>query len=248
MSVRNLDKMFHPRSVAVIGASDRPNSVGHALMTNLLRGGFEGPVLPVNPRAAAVHGIMAYQDVASLPLTPDLAVIATPPDTVPALVAALAGRGTRAAVILTAGFSEGEAKAGKERTAQMLDAARPHLLRLVGPNCLGLAIPGIGLNATFAPAAILPGHVALLTQSGAMATTVLDWALPRGIGFSAIVSMGDMSDALCRSRHSRAQVHVGGAAGGARQAGDRGQGRPCPGRRACGRFAYRRARRGGCRL
>ena len=106
----------------------------------------------------------------------------------------MAARGTRAAVILTAGFAEGEAKVGKERTAQMLAAARPHLLRVVGPNCLGIAVPGIGLNATFAPAALRTGNIAFLTQSGAMATTVLDWALPRGIGFSAIVSMGDMSD------------------------------------------------------
>ncbi len=194
MSIRNLDKMFRPQSVAVIGASDKPNSVGSALMTNLLRAGFSGPIVPVNPRAAAVHGIMAYKDVASLPLTPDLAVIATPPDIIPSLVTELASRGTRAAVVLTAGFAEGEVAAGKERSAQLLAAARPHLLRIVGPNCLGIAVPGIGLNATFAPAAMLSGNIAFLTQSGAMATTVLDWALPRGVGFSAIVSMGDMSD------------------------------------------------------
>ena len=97
-------------------------------------------------------------------------------------------------MVLTAGFAEGEVAAGKERAAKLLAAARPHLLRVVGPNCLGIAVPAIGLNATFAPAAMLPGHIAFLTQSGAMATTVLDWALPRGIGFSAIVSMGDMSD------------------------------------------------------
>ena len=194
MSIRNLDRMFRPRSIAVFGASDKPKSVGSALMANLLRAGFSGPVLPVNPRAAAVHGIMAYKDVASLPMTPDLAVIATPPDSVPGLLAELGERGTRAAVVLTAGFAEGEVAAGKERAAKLLAAARPHLLRVVGPNCLGLAVPAIGLNATFAPASMLPGHIAFLTQSGAMATTVLDWALPRGIGFSAIVSMGDMSD------------------------------------------------------
>lgn len=195
MSTRNLDKMFRPQSIAVIGASDKPNSVGSALMTNLLRGGFGGPIIPVNPRASAVHGIMAFKDVASLPVVPDLAVIATPPDTIPSLIAELGKRGTRAAVILTAGFAEGEGAAGKERSAQMLAAARPYLLRVVGPNCLGIAVPGIGLNATFAPAAPLPGNIAFLTQSGAMATTVLDWAQPRGVGFSAIVSMGDMSDA-----------------------------------------------------
>ena len=113
MSIRNLDKMFRPQSVAVIGASDKPHSVGSALMTNLTRAGFSGPIIPINPRAAAVHGIMAYKDVASLPITPDLAVIATPPDTIPALMSELGGRGTRAAVILTAGFSEGEASIGR---------------------------------------------------------------------------------------------------------------------------------------
>jgi acetyltransferase len=194
MSIRNLGKLFRPQSVAVIGASDKPHSVGAALMANVLQAGFAGPVLPVNPRAATVRGVKAYGDVASLPVTPDLAVIATPPDTVPALIDELAQRGTRAAVILTAGFAEGEAQVGKERAAELLAAARPHLLRVVGPNCLGLAVPGAGLNATFAPAAILPGHIAFLTQSGAMATTVLDWAQPRGIGFSAVVSMGDMAD------------------------------------------------------
>jgi acetyltransferase len=194
MSVRNLDKMFRPRSIAVFGASARPQSVGAALMTNLMNGSFDGPIMPVNPKATALHGIMTYKDVASLPLTPDLAVIATPPDTVPALVDELGKRGTRAAVILTAGFAEGEAASGKARSAQMLAAARPYLMRIIGPNCLGIAVPGIGLNATFAPAALVSGNIAFLTQSGALATTVLDWALPRGIGFSAIVSMGDMSD------------------------------------------------------
>ncbi|HEY6022892.1 MAG TPA: bifunctional acetate--CoA ligase family protein/GNAT family N-acetyltransferase [Pseudolabrys sp.] len=194
MSIRNLDKMFRPQSIAVIGASEKPKSVGSALMANVLQAGFKGPVLPVNPKAASVYGIAAYKDVASLPAAPDLAVIATPPDTVPSLIAELGNRGTRAAVVLTAGFSEGELATGKERATQLLTAARPHLLRVVGPNCLGIAVPGIGLNATFAPAALLAGQIAFLTQSGAMATTVLDWALPRRIGFSAIVSMGDMSD------------------------------------------------------
>ena len=192
MSIRNLDRMFRPRSIAVIGASDKPHSVGAALMANLIGAGFSGPLAPINPRAETIHGVAAYKDVASLPFTPDLAVIATPPDTVPLLVEELAQRGTRAAVILTAGFSE--VSGGKERAEQMLAAARPHLLRIVGPNCLGIAMPGLGVNATFAPARLLPGNIAFLTQSGAMATSVLDWALPRGIGFSAVVSMGDMSD------------------------------------------------------
>jgi acetyltransferase len=194
MSIRNLDKMFRPQSIAVIGATDKPHSVGAALMTNLLRAGFTGPIVPVNPHAQVVHGIMAYADIASVPLIPDLAIIATPPDAIPAIIGTLGARGTRAAVVLTAGFAEGEMAKGRERAEQLLAAARPYLLRVVGPNCLGIAAPAIGLNATFAPAPLLPGNIAFLTQSGAMATTVLDWALPRRIGFSGIVSMGDMAD------------------------------------------------------
>ncbi len=194
MSIRNLDKIFRPRSIAVVGASDKPHTVGSALISNVLRAGFSGPVFPVNPKAATVHGISSYPSIASLPSAPDLAVIATPPDSVPDLIADFTNRGTRAAVVLTAGFAESEVSVGKDRIARLLAAARPHLLRVVGPNCLGIAVPGMGLNATFAPAAVLPGNIAFLTQSGAMATTVLDWALPRRIGFSAIVSMGDMSD------------------------------------------------------
>jgi acetyltransferase len=194
MSIRNLEKMFRPKSVAVIGASDKPRSVGSAVMTNLRAAGFGGPILPVNPRAAAVHGIMAYPDVASLPVVPDVAVFATPPDVIPAMVGELGRRGTRAVVVLTAGFGEGASGAGTERMARLLAAARPNLVRIVGPNCFGVAAPALGLNATFAPAAVLPGNIAFLTQSGALATTVLDWALPRGIGFSAIASIGDMSD------------------------------------------------------
>jgi acetyltransferase len=125
---------------------------------------------------------------------PNLAVVATPPDVVPSIVAELGSRGTRATVILTAGFTEGEVSVAKERTERLLAAARPNLVRIVGPNCFGIAIPAIGLNTTFAPAAVLPGNIAFVTQSGAVATTVMDWCLPRGIGFSAIVSMGDMCD------------------------------------------------------
>ena len=194
MSTRNLDKMFRPQSIAVIGASDKPQSVGSSIMQNVLAAGFSGQVFPVNPNATKVHGIPAFADVASLPIAPDLAVIATPPDIVPPIVAELGSRGTLATVIVTAGFTEGEVSVAKERTERLLAAARPHLVRIVGPNCFGIAVPTIGLNTTIAPAAVLPGNIAFLTQSGAMATTVMDWALPRGIGFSAIVSMGDMCD------------------------------------------------------
>lgn len=194
MSVRNLPFLLAPRSLAVVGASNRPLSVGEALMRNLMRGGFSGPILPVHPHEKYVAGVEAYPGVADLPAAPDLAVIATPPDAVAPLVARLGERGTRAAVVLTADFGEGGHEAGLRRRQQVLDAAKPHLLRILGPNCLGLAVPGIGLNATFAREAPLSGDIAFLTQSGGIAVAVLDWAKPRGIGFSAVVSIGGMLD------------------------------------------------------
>lgn len=194
MSVRNLDRMFKPSAVAVIGASNRPGSVGRVLAQNLLEAGFDGPVMPVNPRHDHIQSVVAYPDVASLPLTPDLAVIATPPRTVPGLIAALGERGTKAAVVITAGFGEGGQADGHELRQEMLDAARPHLLRVVGPNCLGIMVPGIGLNASFGKVAPAAGRLAFVAQSGAVISSVVDWAASRGIGFSHLVSLGDMSD------------------------------------------------------
>jgi acetyltransferase len=134
-----------------------------------------------------------YGDVASLPQPADLAVIATPPDTVPDLIAALGATGTRAAVVITAGFGElGEH--GRALQQATLDAARPYLLRLVGPNCVGIIVPGIGLDASFSHLAPPPGGVAFVSQSGAMITAMLDRAAPRAIGFSHVVSLGDMAD------------------------------------------------------
>ena len=147
MSVRNLRYLFEPASVAVIGASNRPHSVGRAVMRNLLAGGFAGPVMPVNPRHQSVAGVLAYASVEELPETPELAVICTPPATVPALVGALGERGTRAAVVLTAGLAATRTDDGRTIEQAMLDAARPHLLRILGPNCLGLIAPGSGPSA-----------------------------------------------------------------------------------------------------
>ncbi len=194
MSVRNLQYLLSPRSIAVLGASNRARSVGNVLVRNLAQGGFKGSILPVNPHEAEVAGIAAHKSVHDLPVVPDLAVIATPPDTVPELVGQLGARGTRAVVVLTANFGEGGHAEGVRRRQQVLDAARPHLLRVLGPNCLGIAVPGIGLNATFAREAPLKGDIAFLTQSGGIAVAVLDWARPRGIGFSAMVSLGGMLD------------------------------------------------------
>jgi len=193
MSIRNLDKLFKPTSIAVIGASPKLASVGGVLWRNIRRAGFTGTIYPVNPRHATLDGQQAWPDIASLPATPDLAVIATPPDTVPGLVKELGARGTKAAVIITAGFGELGAH-GKELQQATLDAARPTLMRLVGPNCVGVMVPDIGLDASFSHIAPRRGDLAFVSQSGAMITAVLDWAAARDIGFSHVVSLGDMAD------------------------------------------------------
>ncbi|HEY7643883.1 MAG TPA: acetate--CoA ligase family protein, partial [Hyphomicrobiales bacterium] len=189
MTIRNLEKAFHPASVALIGASSRPDSVGRTVMLNLRNGGFGGPIWPVNPKYSEIDGAPCYRDVASLPQAPDLAVIVTPARTVPRLIAELAERGTRAAVVLSAGVDRAS---GLQQ--DMLDAAKPSCFRIVGPNSLGLFIPHIGLDASFAHISPAPGKLTLLSQSGAVASAILDWTVARNIGFSHIVSMGDMAD------------------------------------------------------
>ncbi|MCA8933649.1 MAG: bifunctional acetate--CoA ligase family protein/GNAT family N-acetyltransferase, partial [Rhodospirillaceae bacterium] len=194
MSIRNLDYLFKPKSIAVIGASKRAKSVGAVLSHNLLNAGFDGPVMPVNPRETSIESTLAYSSVADLPMAPDLAVICTPPATVPGLIQDLTERGTRAAVVVTAGFGEGGSEEGKRLMQQTLDAARPTLTRIVGPNCLGIMVPHLGVNASFSHINPLPGNLAFVTQSGAVATAVIDWATNRDIGFSHVVSLGDMGD------------------------------------------------------
>ncbi|HSC98665.1 MAG TPA: CoA-binding protein, partial [Casimicrobiaceae bacterium] len=194
MTIRNLEGFFKPRSVAVIGASDRARSVGNTLLENLMQGGFKGQILPVNPRHRSLCGLPGHASVANLPITPDLAVICTPPPTVPGLIADLAARGTRAAIVITAGLGALTDDGGTTLKQQMLAAARPYLLRILGPNCIGLLVPAIGLNASFAHTGALGGDVAFVSQSGALVTAVLDWAKSRGIGFSKFVSIGDSAD------------------------------------------------------
>ena len=194
MSTRNLDAILKPRSVALIGASARPRSIGNVMARNLLAGGFAGSIRFVNPNSGAIEGVAAMPDVARLPEAPDLAVIATPPKTVPGLVAELGARGTRGVIVITAGFGELDTAEGARLQQATLEAARPHLLRIVGPTCLGVLAPGAGVNASFAHIAPLKGDLAFVSQSGAMLTAVLDWATARGIGFSRMVSLGGMLD------------------------------------------------------
>ena len=205
MSIRNLDSLFDPRSVAVIGASERAQSVGGTLWRNMQGGGFAGEVWPVNPKYAELSSRRCYARVAELPAVPELAVICTPPDTVVGLIEQLAQAGTKAAVVISAGLTA-------EQKQAMLDAARPHLLRILGPNCVGLLAPHVGLNASFAHVPAQKGDLAFVSQSGALVTAMLDWARAQRIGFSHFVSLGehadvdfgDMLDYLASDAHTRA--------------------------------------------
>ncbi|HVC30845.1 MAG TPA: CoA-binding protein, partial [Steroidobacteraceae bacterium] len=193
MSSRNLEHLFNPRSVALIGASDRPHSIGATVMRNLLRGGFDGPVWPVNLRHSRVAGRQAYPTVESLPAAPELAVICTPAPAVPDIIAALGARGTRAAIVISAGL-ERPAAAGGTLAERMLRAAKPFQLRILGPNCIGLLVPRIGLDASFAHIGASPGSLAFVAQSGALTTALLDWARGRHVGFSHFISLGNAAD------------------------------------------------------
>ncbi|MEI8394501.1 MAG: bifunctional acetate--CoA ligase family protein/GNAT family N-acetyltransferase [Rhodospirillaceae bacterium] len=193
MSVRNLDSLLKPSSIALIGASRRPNSIGAVVAKNLFHAGFDGPIMPVNPREKAIEGVLCYKSVADLPITADLAVICTPPETVPGLISELGARGTKAAVVITAGFGE-VGDEGKALQQKILDAAKLHNLRVLGPNCLGIMIPGKGVNASFIHVPPLKGDVALVAQSGAVVTSMVDWATNRKIGFSHLISMGNKAD------------------------------------------------------
>ena len=194
MSVRNLDCLFKPASVAIVGASNNPHSIGGVVMRNLLKSGFTGPIMPVNPKYQAVAGVLTYPDIKSLPVPPDLGVVCTPPATVPELIRQFGERGTRAAIVITAGLSDHHTSDGRTIQEAMLAAARPYLLRILGPNCVGLLVPGRGLNATFAHAEIGPGSIAFVSQSGGFCTATLDWARARGIGFSHFISLGNSAD------------------------------------------------------
>lgn len=188
MTTRNFDALFEPKAIALVGASNQASSLGAVLAKNLMGGGFSGPIWLVNPHETEVGGARAYARIGDLPGTPDLAVIATPAATVPALVSELADRGARAAVIISAGL-------GKPPLRQaLLAASRPKLLRIIGPNCLGFLSPARGVNASFAHLSPRAGGLALVSQSGAVTAAALDWAEGRGLGFSHVVTLGDMAD------------------------------------------------------
>jgi acetyltransferase len=188
-----LTSLFEPRSIAIIGASETPGSIGETLVRNMLDTNYSGKLFFVNPKHERVFAQKSYESVESIPQRLDLAVICTKPETVPGIVDACGRAGTRAAIVLSGGFSEsGPRGAAFERAT--IENARRHRVRLVGPNCLGLMRPSAGVNLTFAHGSANAGTIGLISQSGALCTAILDWALPNGVGFSNVVSLGAESD------------------------------------------------------
>jgi len=192
MSTRNIKALLRPQSVAVIGASTKPRSIGAVVMRNLLKAEFAGPVMPVTPDHPSVSGVLAYPDVACLPQPPDLALICTPQvASIPGILRTLGEKGTKAACIMTSGLHYATAEDGSTVLEQALAVARGYDMRLLGPNSMGILVPGIGLNASYAHAGALPGKLAFVSQSGALCTAVLDWARSKEIGFSHFIHLGD---------------------------------------------------------
>jgi acetyltransferase len=188
-----LDAIFAPRTVVVIGATDRVGSVGRAVLWSLVSSPFGGTVYPVSDKRTSVLGIKAYKTVSDLPESVDLAVVVTPAATVPGILGECVDVGIRGAIVISAGFKE-HGKQGKELERQILERIHGTGLRLIGPNCLGVMNPITGLNATFASNIARPGNVAFISQSGALCTAILDWAQKEMVGFSAFVSVGSMLD------------------------------------------------------
>lgn len=188
-----LDVFFRPESVAVIGATETPGSVGRTLLWNLMTSPFGGTVYPINPRRASVLGIKAYPNIKAVPEKVDLAVVVTPAPTIPGIIRECGEAGVRAAIVISAGFKE-VGPQGAELERQVVEEARKARMRIIGPNCLGVMSPVTGLNATFARSMALPGNVGFISQSGALCTAVLDWSLREQVGFSAFISIGSMAD------------------------------------------------------
>ncbi|MBK1679646.1 bifunctional acetate--CoA ligase family protein/GNAT family N-acetyltransferase [Rhodocyclus tenuis] len=188
-----LTSLFEPKSVAVIGASERENSVGAILFHNILESGYKGRLYPINPRHETVLGVPAFKSIEEIGARVELAVIATRPQLVPAIVEQCGRSGVKNVIVITSGFSEsGHSGAALER--KMLEIARSYNVRVLGPNCLGIIRPELGLNATFARVDAMPGNLALVSQSGAMCSSVLDWAKSNRVGFSTVISLGGTAD------------------------------------------------------
>jgi acetyltransferase len=188
-----LDVFFTPKTVAVVGATENPNTVGRTVLWNLVTSPFGGTVYPVNPKRPSVLGVKAYRSVSEIPEQVDLAVIVTPPPSIPGIIRECGENGVQGAVVISAGFKE-IGPEGAELERQLLREAQAAKIRVIGPNCLGVMSPLSGLNATFASTIARPGSVGFISQSGALCTAVLDWSLKEMVGFSAFVSVGSMVD------------------------------------------------------
>ncbi len=194
MSLKHLEQLLKPRSIAVIGASNQPNRPGNAVMRNLLQGGFDGPIMPVTPNYKSVNGVLAYRSIDELPLVPDLAIICTRATRVPAIILQLGRKGTRSAIVIAAGLETLFTAQGTNLQEQMLAIAKEWGMRILGPNSLGLMVPGLGLNASYAHTMAKEGKIAFVTQSSAVCVTLLDWARRRRIGFSHVIAVGEGAD------------------------------------------------------
>lgn len=194
MNKHPLDAIFNPKSVVVIGASDKPGSVGGAVLTNLCRAGFSGRLSVVNSKGGTVNEYPAFGSIDELSDAPDLAIICTPAKTVAGLLRDCARRGVGGMIVISSGFREAGSE-GKVLEAELTSASQqfPHV-RFIGPNCLGVIKPSIGLNASFSPVMPSPGRITLLSQSGALCTGILDWAISQGIGIATCVSVGNTTN------------------------------------------------------
>lgn len=188
-----LDTMLAPTTVALIGATESPGSVGRTLMENLQDKAFQGEVYPVNPKRTSILGVPAYPGIGKVPGPVDLAIICTPASTVPGVITECIEAGIQGAIIISAGFKE-IGPEGAKLEKQILERARNAKMRIIGPNCMGAMIPHIGMNATFAKPLARPGNVGFISQSGALCSAVLDWSLNHDVGFSAFISIGSMLD------------------------------------------------------
>ena len=194
MAVKTLQKIFRPQRITIVGVSNDPNSVGGITLRNLVSGGFQGVVYPVNPKYEAVMGIPCYKDVKSLPKVPDLAVICTNAKSVPGIIKDCGDTGILGIIIISAGFKETGEEGRKLEDQVKAEVAKYPGMRVIGPNCLGIIVPGHNMNVSFANGMPKKGHVAFISQSGALCTSALDWAFEENIGFSYFVSIGNTMD------------------------------------------------------
>lgn len=194
MSVTNLEFLFKPTSVAVIGATNDPQNAGNIVMRNIMAGGFMGPVMPVSANAEAIAGVLTHKSVKHLPKTPDLAVVCSPLDEVPEIIHSLRERGTRGAVLMGAGFASMSQEERLDTKETILSIANPPEIRIIGPKSLGFMVPSLNLNASLAHASVEPGKVAFISQSDSLFATVLDWAIDKGVGFSHMIALGSRID------------------------------------------------------